>query len=476
MHRTARRALAIALSAPLLVVACATEGDPDVLGPRGEHPAATGPPRGEAQGPPDDPRALALAAVADVEGYWVETYPEIYGDAFEALGGYHPYGPDTPVPPCGDPPPTYEQIAENAFYCPPDDLIAWDEDALVPRLADQFGAFTVGIVMAHEFAHAVQSRAGVTGRTIDLELQADCFSGAWTAHVADGGSRVFAVDDEVLDASVAGMIAISDAPGTAEDDPLAHGSGFDRIGAFQEGFDGGARWCAAAVDTPRETVEFGFTGSAAGAGAPGDMPLGDAGPDAPGLISVIEADLNEFFAWLFDDVGDAWQPVERIVLADPAVDEVTCGGDELAGGELRRVARYCAEENLVLLDGAGLVPDLYEIGDFAVASKIAGLWARSAQAQLGVGGDGVGGDGAADLQADCLTGAWAASTFPDRPDVTPGTDLQISAGDLDESIMGFLTYRDDTPAGGATVFERTDALRTGVLDGHRACEEFAPLG
>ncbi|HEX6238135.1 MAG TPA: neutral zinc metallopeptidase [Acidimicrobiales bacterium] len=472
MHLTAaRRALAITSLAPLVLSACATEADPDVLGPRGDHPPATLPPRDGAQRPPDDPRALASAAVADVEGYWVETYPEVYGGAFEPLDGYHPYGPDTPVPPCGDPPPTYDQIAENAFYCPGDDLIAWDEDALVPRLEDQFGPFTIGIVMAHEFAHAVQMRAGVSGRTIDLELQADCFSGAWAAHVANGGSDVFGVDDEVLDASVAGMIAISDAPGTAEDDPLAHGSGFDRIGAFQEGFDGGARWCADAVDTPRETVEFGFTGSAAGAGAPGDMPLEDAGPSSPGLLSLIQVDLNEFFAWLFDDVGDTWEAVDRLVLADPAADEVACDGEQLTGGELRRVARYCAEENLVLLDGAGLVPDLYEIGDFAVASKIAGLWARSAQAQLGVGGN----DGT-DLQADCLTGAWAASTFPGRPDVTPGADLQISAGDLDESIMGFLTYRDDDPAGRATVFERTDALRTGVLDGHRACEEFAPLG
>lgn len=470
MHRTARRVLVVA-SLALLVTACATEADPDVLRPGGGTTTSTVPPRGEQQGPPDDSRALASAAVADVEVYWVATYPEVYGGAFEPLDGYHPYGPDTPMPPCGDPPPSYEQIAENAFYCPSDDLIAWDEVGLVPPLQDQFGPFTIGIVLAHEFAHAVQARAGVAGRTIDLELQADCFSGAWAAHVAAGESDVFAVDDEVLDASVAGMIAISDAPGTAEDDPLAHGSGFDRIGAFQEGFDGGARWCAEALDTPRETVEFGFTEGGVTSATPGDMPLEDVGPDTPGLLTVIEIDLNEFFAWLLDDVGDTWEPVDRLVLVDPAVDDVACDGERLTGSELRRVARYCAGENLVLLDGAGLVPDLYEIGDFAVASKIAGLWARSAQAQLGVSGH----DGA-DLQADCLTGAWAASTVPGTPEVTPGSDLQISAGDLDESIMGFLAYGHDDPRARATVFDRTDALRTGVLDGHRACEDFGPLG
>jgi predicted metalloprotease len=458
-------------SAALLLAACASEADPDVLGPRGRPETPVDPRRGDQPGPPQDPRALAEAAIADVERFWVATYPEVYGGALEPVAGYHPYGPDTEMPPCGDPPPSYDQIAENAFYCPTDDLIAWDEVALVPDLEDQFGPFTIGIVLAHEFAHAVQSRADVAGRTIDLELQADCFSGAWTAHVAAGGSDVFTVDDEVLDASVAGMIAISDAPGTTEDDPLAHGSGFDRIGAFQDGFDRGPQQCADYEGTPRVTVEFGFSDGDFASTAPGDMPLEDMGPDAPGLFTLIEIDLNEFFGWMLADLGADWQPVDGLVVVEPDTDEVTCGGEALAGDGLRYVALYCIDENIVLLDGAGLVRDLYAIGDFAVASEVAGLWALAAQVQLGVSDN-----GGAELQADCLTGAWAASTFPGAPVVTPSADLQISAGDLDEGVMGFLAYGASDTSGDATVFERTDALRTGVLDGHRACEEFAPLG
>lgn len=470
MHRSARRTLALATAA-LLLAACAAEADPDVLGPRGRPGTSAEAGRGTPSGPPTDPRALAAAAIADVERFWVATYPGIYGGPFEPVDGYHAYGPDTPMPPCGDPPPSYDEIADNAFYCPTDDLIAWDEVALVPDLEDKFGPFTIGIVLAHEFAHAVQSRADVAGRTIDLELQADCFSGAWTAHVATGGSDVFRVDDDVLDASVAGMIAISDAPGTTEDDPLAHGSGFDRIGAFQDGFENGPRRCADYDGTPRMTVEFHFPDGDLASSTPGDMPLEDQGPGAPGLLSLIQVDLNEFFDWMLADVGATWQPVDRLVLADPDVDQVTCGGETLAGDGLRHVALYCVDENLVLLDGAGLVPDLYAIGDFAVASEIAGLWAIAAQVQLGVS-DGTG----VALAADCLTGAWAASAFPDAPEITPSTDLQISAGDLDEGIMGFLAYGGSDASEDTTVFERTDALRTGVLDGHRACEEFAPLG
>jgi hypothetical protein len=50
----------------------------------------------------------------------------------------------------------------------------------------------------------------------------------------------------------------------------------------------------------------------------------------------------------------------------------------------------------------------------------------------------------------------------------------MSPGDLDEGIMGFLAY---PLAAGGTVFERTDALRTGFLEGYQGCEgdDFGPL-
>ena len=140
----------------------------------------------------DDPDAIADAAVQDVSEYWRATYPQVYGDEFEEVAGFYPYGPDTEPPPCGDPPPEYELIADNAFYCPSDDIIAWDAASFLPAINEDFGGFTVAIVIAHEFGHAIQARAEAIDRTVDLELQADCFAGAWTGHVTAGeaaGSR-----------------------------------------------------------------------------------------------------------------------------------------------------------------------------------------------------------------------------------------------------------------------------------------------
>jgi predicted metalloprotease len=417
--------------------------------------------------PVDDPEAVAFAAIEDVTAYWERTYPEIYGDDFIPLaGGLHPYGPDTEMPPCGDPRPSYEQIADNAFYCAGSDLIAWDAARLLPWINEQFGAFTIGIVFAHEYGHAIQARSSDEGSTIVLELQADCFAGAWTADVAAGNSRSFQVDASALDASLAGVVAISDAPGTSADDPLAHGSGFDRIGSFQDGFENGAGRCAEYPGTRLPIVEIPFDpGEDESSG--GNLRLDDQGGD-PGLLTRLEADLNAFYDLLFDQLGLTWRPVDDLVLVNPDTDEVTCGGQDLSGEALRYAAAYCEDENIALFDRAGLAQDLYEIGDFAVASEVARLYALAAQGQFGLE------EGrAASLQADCLTGVWAFSSF-ERPDFQPD-NLIMSAGDLDEGIMGFLAY-DVSAEDTGSVFERTDALRTGFVNGYRGCEEFAPVG
>ena len=94
------------------------------------------------------------------------------------------------------------------------------------------------MVLAHEFGHAIQLRAGVGQNqpTILLEQQADCFAGAWMARVAHGDAPGLQLDDKELTTSLAGMVRFSDAPGTSADDQEAHGSAFDRIGAFQDGY------------------------------------------------------------------------------------------------------------------------------------------------------------------------------------------------------------------------------------------------
>ena len=106
-----------------------------------------------------------------------------------------------------------------------------------------------------------------------------------------------------------------------------------------------------------------------------------------------------------------------------------------------------------------------------MASELGQLWATAAQAQLGVADN-----DEANLQADCMTGFWAASTFPGVEDVTPGTDLEISAGDLDEGIMGFLAY--GTSGEGRPDRVRAQRARCGPAcsAAPTACEEYGPLG
>ncbi len=52
------------------------------------------------------------------------------------------------------------------------------------------------MVLAHEYGHAVQRSANLTGRstpTLVAEQQADCFAGAYMRWVAEGNSPRFTV-------------------------------------------------------------------------------------------------------------------------------------------------------------------------------------------------------------------------------------------------------------------------------------------
>jgi predicted metalloprotease len=460
------------------VSACAQQVDTNPL----EADVATGGPPGEDQPEtPDNVHDTIEAAVNDIETFWEENFPEVYGSEFEPLqGGYFPYGPDTDPLPCGDP--SYAEVADNAFYCPDEDLIAWDEASLMPTLAEEFGSFTVAVVLAHEFGHAVQPRAGVPEDwpTIYYENQADCFAGAWTRWIAEGNSDEFTVDEATLDGALAGIISFSDAPGTSAADPGAHGLGFDRVSAFQDGWENTAAQCATYVDDPPVPVEIPFTD-------PDDFDTGGNMEleGESGLFALIEVNLNLYYQFLFEDLGvDPWQPVDELVIVDPSTDEVTCDGETLEGDDLEFASLYCEEENVVVLDGQGLVPQLYEdIGDFAVGAEIGRLYARAAQLQLGVEGD----DQETSLQADCLTGMWAADNFPDENGDSPlsqrvpeGEDagIVLSPGDLDEAIIGFLAYGETLPEDTGTAFERARALRAGFLPpGLESCEEnYGSLG
>jgi predicted metalloprotease len=400
---------------------------------------------------PDDVVALALD---DLEEYWERTMVEVYDVRFEPLrGGYVPFGPDSDLPRCGGEQLRYDQVAENALYCPVEDLIAWDREALIPDLQRRFGPLTVGLVMAHEFAHAVQNRALTEGTTVTLELQADCFAGAWVDDV-DDRIELFASAGDALDQAVAGLLELRDSLGVPGHDPTAHGSGFDRVSAFQDGFEGGPEVCATYADDPPVVVAIPF-GSLNDQLSGGNLPLAD-------LLEPLVLDLESFFEALFAGAGRTWEPIAGIDLFDPADGPIRCGDVTVEGPELELAAFHCASSGTHHLDAVGLVPALEEIGDFAFGGELARLYAFAAQEQLDLRR----GDPEAEgLHADCVTGAFSAAEFAGE---VPDQQLRLSPGDLDEIIIAFLAFGAE---GEASAFERTAAYRSGFLEGYRACAD-----
>ena len=108
-----------------------------------------------------------VAALNDVEVWWSEQFPRIYGEPFEPLvGGIFAGYPERtdPIPGCGgDDETSYDELIYfAAFDCPDGDFMAYDdgEEGLLYQLADSFGPSVMGVVLAHEYGHAIQERGG----------------------------------------------------------------------------------------------------------------------------------------------------------------------------------------------------------------------------------------------------------------------------------------------------------------------------
>jgi hypothetical protein len=85
--------------------------------------------------------------------------------------------------------------------------VQWDAEGLMAPLYEQFGDFTVALVLAHEWGHAIQERFGFddsANPTIVSELQADCLAGAWTGYVASGESDILVLEPGDLEEACPG--------------------------------------------------------------------------------------------------------------------------------------------------------------------------------------------------------------------------------------------------------------------------------
>lgn len=410
------------------------------------------------------------AAFADIEQYWAITQPQAYPELgpFQPVVEIYALYPERQNLPelCGDVVP-YEAVEGNAFYAGCADVIVYDDYYLLPDLVSRLGAAAVGVVAAHEYGHAIQQRSGFLALdlpTVDGEQQADCFAGAWTARVARGESDYLQFTDQDVKGGLIAMIEIRDQPGGDVTEGNGHGTAFDRVGAFQEGFINGATRCAGFLANPYPRIDLEFSEEEFATG--GNLALDE-------IVAAMPITLDTFWAPTLAASG--------IAFTSPTIVAFSTNGpypdcDGRTGDELRNRATYCASSNSVVYDNEFLT-DLYgRLGDLALGYPIAAAFSDAVQVALGSGLTGE----KRVLLNDCLVGAWLVDIVPNMNPSQPGSiepinpnqQIVLSSGDLDEVVLTAVIFGDEemnTNVNG-NAFEKIDAFRNGVLGGLNGCQ------
>lgn len=404
---------------------------------------------------------VAIATIADVTDYWTEVMPKDFGMDFQQLKKLLSYDSNSDAMElCGE---SVKGLL-NAFYCPPEDAIAWDRGGLLPRLTRLYGDVSTITVLAHEYGHAVQHRLGAKAgidpngpepKTIVLEQQADCFTGSYFRWIVDGKSKYFQVSTaEGLNAALSTMYLVRDAPGRLHGDVGAHGTSFDRTQAFHEGFTDGPTKCATYNEQiiQERTTQF----------VPNeeDPNQGDA-PIDQDTLNLIKESLDA----VFQGKGK------------PNV--VTTGGS-CPNGTGTPPASYCPDDNTVTIDLATLAqvgtPLEHELetgqpskgkGDFGAFASFISRYTLAVQKADGKAID----TPMAALRTACLTGSWAKAIENPAAD---GPTIRLSPGDVDEAVVEMLQPKSliGSDVNGQQVesgFLRVQAFRDGYLKGAAHC-------
>jgi len=148
------------------------------------------------------------------------------------------------------------------FYCPADQKVYLDLGFFDAILERRLGAWSTdaveAYVIAHEIGHHVQNLLGTMDKVhanqgtgagspaVRLELQADCYAGAWFAHAADSpDSPIAEVTRSDLEEALASAQAIGDdriqskTQGRVTPESWTHGSAAQRQTWLTKGFSGG---------------------------------------------------------------------------------------------------------------------------------------------------------------------------------------------------------------------------------------------
>lgn len=199
-------------------------------------------------------------AAASIGAYWTDKGPDL-GVAYVTPGVVSFDGQTNTG--CGT-----ASTAVGPFYCPTDQTIYIDTafyDQLRQQFGEDAGSLAQLYVIAHEWGHHIQNIAGImdgkdlqdTGPTSDsvrLELQADCFAGAWagaasTTKDANGVTFLKTFTDEELADALSAAAAVGDdniqeqTQGQSNPESWTHGSSEQRQRWFTVGLEQGPESC-----------------------------------------------------------------------------------------------------------------------------------------------------------------------------------------------------------------------------------------
>jgi len=296
----------------------------------------------------------------------------------------------------------------------------WDDLELRSFLDRSFPEVGFAMLLAHEWGHVAQFQLGpVTRSTLLNEQQADCYAGAYLRWAESRGVEPFTTP-RARDLAIVSTLQTRDQIGASPASETAHGNGFDRIRATQEGYDQGPGFCASYDETPPPITQMTFE-------TPGDAQTqGNLSFD--NAVILIEPAVSDFFNNLSD------VPIE---LESLAVDEASLQGLHAS------------------------------IGDGAVATVIGSNYAAAFQAASGLPVDGV----EAALQRTCFLGGFLHEAMKGELSVSVNdrpTTINLSPGDLDETITTLVSSPGVMSSPGL-VFEVVNSLRIGTVQSIDGC-------
>jgi predicted metalloprotease len=198
----------------------------------------------------------AVAFINSIQAYWTDQFARSGRTYQPAQTNFFSGGVRTR---CGN-----ASSAVGPFYCPADGQVYIDL-GFFQELQQKFGAtggpFVEAYVLAHEYGHHVQnllgtsdrvsSRSGPTSDSVRLELQADCYAGAWANHAqsvptASGQPLITGVTQDDVNAALDAAARIGDdfiqgelGGGRIDTTQYTHGTSAQRQKWYTTGFQTG---------------------------------------------------------------------------------------------------------------------------------------------------------------------------------------------------------------------------------------------